>query len=336
MKAGVWRVWCLVCVALWFSACTGRARAPEACAAQTDAAAVPWQQVLPDIWVWSPTRVEEVSELNGGFVLPVTAVLAGNRALVIDPGPHLQHGLRVRASLYCQLGAEVAAVVNTHAHAENVLANVAFAGSADIWALPETALTMSSRCPDCVHSLTERVGAATMAGTEIVLPTRTLVPGQDLVWGRYRFQVLPVEQGHSQADLQLWLPVERWLWAGGLAYEGRVPELAQGSVEGWLAALERMTALRPTGLVAASVSVTIGQDDLPPALTDTQRYLQALKNRVWSAMDAGASPHDSALLALPAFSHWVGYDTRHGFNAQRAWRELEPRWMEQGQATRRP
>lgn len=332
MKSGVWRVWCLVCVALWISACAGCARTPDTCAPHSEAQAVPWQPVLPDIWVWSPPRVEEVSRGNGGFVLPVTAVFSGDRALVIDPGPHRQHGLRVRTSLRCQFGVDVAAVVNTHAHAENVLGNAAFADSAAIWALPETARAMASRCPDCLHSLTERVGAATMSGTEIVLPTHALVPGEELAWGRYRFQVLPVEQGHTGADLQLWLPAERWLWAGGLAYAGRVPELAQGSLDGWLAALERMTALHPEGVVAASVSVTEAKGDLPPAVNDTRRYLQALKDRVWSAMDAGASPHDTALLALPEFSQWVGYTARHGFNAQRAWRELERTWMDQGQS----
>ena len=53
----------------------------------------------------------------------------------------------------------------------------------------------------------------------------------------------------------------------------------------------------------------------------------ALRERVWAAMDAGGTPHDAQALAVPWAGAWVGYEARHGFNAQRAWRELEPGWM---------
>lgn len=291
-------------------------------------AAVPWQQVAAGVWVWSPPAVADVAAANAGFVMPVSALVDGTRALVIDPGPSWLHGMRVRSSLRCQTGANVFAVVNTHAHAENVLGNAAFADAKAIYALRETADAMAVRCPQCLESLTTRVGTDAMRDTRIVLPTHRLVPGQDLLWGRHRLRVLPAEQGHTDGDLVLWLPTAGWLWAGGLAYEGRVPELAQGSVEGWLAALDRLMALRPNGVVSATVSAARTAGDTPAALLATRGYLAALRDRVWAAMDAGASPHDTALLTLPAYAHWAGYAERHGFNAQRAWRELERAWMD--------
>jgi len=48
------------------------------------------------------------------------------------------------------------------------------------------------------------------------------------------------------------------------------------------------------------------------------------------AMDAGRQPQDAGVVELPAYRHWAGYAERHGFNVQRAWRELESVWMEQG------
>lgn len=290
-------------------------------------AAVPWRQVAPGVWVWSPPQVADVSGANAGFVMPVSALVDGPRAWVIDPGPSYLHGRRVRTSLRCQTGAEVVGVVNTHAHAENVLGNAAFADGTPIHALNETADAMAVRCPQCLESLTARVGTAATAGTRIVLPTHRLEPGVELAWGHFRLQVLPPEQGHTDGDLLLWWPAHAWLWAGGLAYEGRVPELAQGSLEGWLAALDRLMALQPRGVVSATVSVADAVVPVPAALPATRGYLLALRDAVWAAMDAGASPHDTALLALPAYAHWVGYAERHGFNAQRAWRELEPAWM---------
>lgn len=63
--------------------------------------------------------------------------------------------------------------------------------------------------------------------------------------GRLQAQVLVAENAHTESDLMLWLPTQNVLLAGGLVYDGRLPELAQGSVRGWLSALQRITALSP-------------------------------------------------------------------------------------------
>jgi hypothetical protein len=47
------------------------------------------------------------------------------------------------------------------------------------------------------------------------------------------------------------------------------------------------------------------------------------------AMDDGMQAQDAEKLALPAYRDWAGYAERQSFNAQRAWRELEPVWMAQ-------
>ena len=288
---------------------------------------VPWQSLAPGVWVWEPHHVAEVAPSNGGFVAPVTVWVDGRRALLLDPGPGHLHGVRVRQSVKCRFGADVVAVVNSHAHAENVLANSAFADVPAIHATAETAAAMTARCVQCLESLTARVGAAAMEGTHIVLPNRTLRGGDSLRFGPHRIEVLAVEQAHTEGDLVLWMPDQRILWIGGLAYLGRVPELAQGNLERWVSSLERLTALNPGVVVSTVVSGTQGRGGATEAMDQTRAYLGALRQTVWDAMDAGGSAPDLTALDVPTFRHWVGYDPRHGFNSQRAWRELEPDWM---------
>jgi glyoxylase-like metal-dependent hydrolase (beta-lactamase superfamily II) len=302
---------------------------PVACKAVD---AVSWQPVAPGIWVWPAAENGEVSPANAGHVLTTSVVIDGGEALVIDPGPSLRHGLRLRHSLACRFQARVRWIVNTHAHAENVLANSAFAdlleaGQLEILASAATRDAMQRRCPDCLASLSAKVGADAMAGTQIVLPNRTLAEGEVLRVGRHRLRVMRIEQGHTEGDLVLWSARERVLWAGGLVVGERVPELAQGSVDGWLAALERLQALRPRVVVSSVVSSAVAPGGLPPALTDTRRYLTDLRTSVLQAMDEGHQPQDTAWGELPAYRIWAGYSERHGFNLQRAWRELEPVWM---------
>lgn len=299
--------------------------------------AVPWQPAAPGIWVWPAAENGEVSPANAGHVLPTSVVVSRGEALVIDPGPSHRHGLRVRASLACRFKARVRWVVNTHAHAENVMANSAFtdlleAGQLEILASAATRRAMQQRCPDCLASLTTRAGGTALAGTRIVLPSRTLAVGERLRVGLLSLQVQAIEPGHTEGDLVLWNARHRVLWAGGLVYDGRVPELAQGSLDGWLAAMPRLQALRPRQVLGTVWSRAPAAGEPPPTLAATQSYLTALRARVLQAMDEGLQPQETAWGDLPVYRDWAGYSERHGFNLQRAWRELEPVWMEQGAA----
>lgn len=294
---------------------------------------VPWQAVAPSVWVWLPEREGEIDAANGGHVVPTTAVVDGGEALVIDPGPSHRHGDRVKRSLRCRFGARVVWVINTHAHAENVLGNAAFAleqaqGQLRIGASAATREGMRQRCPACLASLTARVGETAMKNTAIVLPDQTLVPDQLLRVGARHLRVLAVEQGHTEGDLLLWDGVQRVLWAGGLVYGERVPELAQGRVDAWLAALRRMRDLPVRAVIGAGWSAAPEDGSAPPAIASTRGYLEALRTGVLQAMDAGRLPQESGVVPLPAYAHWAGYAGRHGFNVLRAWRELEAVWME--------
>lgn len=299
---------------------------------------VPWRAVAPGAWVWLPLDGDDVSPANAGHVVPTSVLVSGRQALVIDPGPSHRHGERLRHSLACRFGAQVRWIVNTHAHSENVLANSAFAadvaaGRTQILATAATREGMALRCPDCLASLTQRVGATSMAGTQIVLPTRTLSEGEVLRLGRWRLRVMRVEHAHTEGDLVLWDAHHRVLWAGGLVYQNRVPELAQGHLDGWIAALDRLQALGPKQVIATTWSAAAASEP-PPALQSTQAYLGTLREKTLQAMDEGGQPQEIDRVALPAFSGWAGYGARHGFNVLRAWRELEPVWMDQAKPAR--
>lgn len=294
---------------------------------------VPWQAVASGVWAWSPSTPQEVSLSNAGHVVPTSVLIDGGEALVVDPGPSLRHGQRVRQSLACHFGVQVRWIVNTHAHAENVLANAAWtdrieAGQTTVLATAGTRVAMEQRCPACLQSLTERAGAEAMAGTVIVWPTRTLTEGDVLRVGAQHLRVVREEQGHTGSDLVLWHAEQGVLWAGGLVYGERLPELAQGNVDAWLGALGRLQALQPRHVIGTVVSSRVG-DEMPSALASTRGYLQALREQVLSAMDQGRHAGESASVRMSEWRGWAGHAQRQDFNVQRAWRELEPLWMKQ-------
>lgn len=318
---------------LWVGGAGAASAAMPLVDADCDAQAfIAWQAVAPGVWAWAPGQQRELTRESPGLVLPVSVVVDAGEAMVIDPGPHARIGQRVRQSLACQFGARVRWVINTHAHAESVLGNAGFAdlqasGQVVIAASAGTRDAMQSRCEACLAALTQTWGAQAMAGTAIVLPDRQLIDGEEISVGRLRLRVLVAPHAHTESDLMLWLAPSRVLWAGGLVYDGRVPELAQGSVSGWLAALQRMALLQPQVVVATVVSVAPDATSLPPALGATRDYLRALWRTLWQAMEAGLHAGEAPAAAWARYKNWVGFNERQGFNVQRAWRELESIWI---------
>ena len=321
--------WLCCALCLYCTAHAAHAWTPD-CAG---ALPVNWRSVAPGVWAWLPERLDEISSDNQGRVLPITAIVDAGEALVVDPGPSYPQGWRVRVSLACQFGARVRWIVNTHAHAESVLGNSAFAdlqalGLLDIVATAGTREAMQRRCEQCLSYLGGTLGVEAIKGTRIVLPNRLLLEGDTLAVGQIRLRVMEIRNAHTESDLLLWEPQRRVLWAGGLLYDGRIPELAQGSLNGWLQALPRLTALRPALVISTALSGGADSASLPPSLDATRRYLQALRMRVLQAMDAGLDGSDIRSVQLPDYARWVGYAQRQGFNVQRAWRELEPEWLD--------
>lgn len=292
-----------------------------------------WVSLASGIHVWQPAPDEDVSEANGGHVMPTSVLVHEGLAWVIDPGPSLKAGQHLKNLIECRWQARVVRVFNTHAHAENVLANAAFLkeverGEVSIGATQGTRDAMVKRCPACLADLTERIGVEQMAGTHYVVPDTILSSGEVLRLGPHELRVYEVQDAHTLSDLVLVHKTAGVVWVGGLVYGSRIPELAQGSLMGWRRSLAWLQETRWTAVVGATVSIASKPGEHPAALQQTEAYLSALQSTVLEAMESGLQVSEIATNENTPFSSWTGYSERHGFNIQRAWRELEPSWMD--------
>lgn len=302
------------------------AHEPRAQAISTGCPATPsqhWEAVIPGVWVW-PGAAEEIQPGNRGRVASQVLIAQGRSATLIDPGPGLAHGMAVIASARCELGLDIDRVLDSHAHAENVLGNAAFLSrhgmTARLEATPTTRAAMAERCESCIASIAQAAADPTLAATPIVLPEPSLANGQRWDSDAGSWLTLEFRSAHSESDLAWWNERERVLVAPGLVYQDRLPELAQGSWLGWTAALRALHRLQPERVAGQPRASSKG-------LQATYRYLCDLGQAVLQALESGRSAAEAGRIELPAHAGWAGYAERHGFNLQRAWRELEPLWI---------
>jgi cyclase len=99
-----------------------------------------------------------------------------------------------------------------------------------------------------------------------------------------------VGPAHTTNDVVAWLPEERVLFAGDLVFNGGTPFVVMGSVEGSLAALERLRAFGSNTLVPGHGPVTG-----PKAIDHQVAYLQFVQKVARRGFDAGTPPLDLAV-----------------------------------------
>jgi hypothetical protein len=109
------------------------------------------------------------------------------------------------------------------------------------------------------------------------------------------------------------------LFAGGLVSNGRIPELRNEQISGWLAALESLHTLRLRAVVPG-----FGPPLDSDGIMQTDVYLRELDASVKRAYRRGLSLIDAMhTVQLPAFSGYKLYAIAQPQNVQRIYLQLE-------------
>lgn len=255
--------------------------------------------------------VEEVAAGVYAFVQPDGGWMVSNAGIVVDGSAVLVDTTaterRTRALL-----AEVArvshgtprAVINTHHHPDHTYGNG--------FLPPETVVIGHTQCREEVLAAgleATRVITAPDYGTLTVRPPElTFADRLTLHLTDHLVELRYAGRAHTSNDVLVWLPDQRVLFAGDLAFAGGQPFLLEGSVAGFRAAIAQMRALAPDVLVPGHGPVRRG-DEVPALLDAMDGYVAYVAEVARVSHAAGLSPLEAA--------------QKHRDNPYRAWAETE-------------
>jgi glyoxylase-like metal-dependent hydrolase (beta-lactamase superfamily II) len=138
--------------------------------------------------------------------------------------------------------------------------------------------------------------------------------------GDRKLQLRAWPKAHTDSDLTVFDTKSGTLWTGDLLFRERIP-VVDGSVRGWLAAIDQLQAMQVSRVVPGHGPMT---QDLAQALMPERRYLQALVDGVRAELAQGESEqHAIEHVALGEKSQWLLWDTAHAHNVIRAYEELQ-------------
>ncbi|KAB2970792.1 MBL fold metallo-hydrolase [Zoogloea sp.] len=252
------------------------------------------QAVAPDVYVFVG-KTEDFDTRNGGNIVNTGFIVAPQGVVVIDTGPSLRYGRQMREAIARVTDKPVLMAINTHHHPDHVLGNQAFS-DVPVGSLAEVQRGIASEGNAFAENLF-RMSGDWMAGTEVVVPTRTLQAGPLELGGR-RLRVLALD-GHTGADLALFDENSGVLFAGDLVFNHRAPTTPHARVARWLASLDTLEAMLAGGGVKVLVPGhgPVSRDAAP--IRSTRDWLAWLSGSLRQAAAEGLDMNEVLARPLP-------------------------------------
>ena len=226
-------------------------------------------------------------QLDGSWFLNNTGfVTSPDGVIVIDSTGTESRAKAFHAAVRGQTDLPLRALINTHSHGDHTFGNFVFT--------PDCAIVGQELCREAVlatdvEGTKQRFPGGDFGEIEIAAPFLTFEERMNVYAGDLKIELIHMGPAHTPNDIVAWIPERKVLFAGDLIFNQGTPFALQGSVNGWLVALDRMETLRPETIVPGHGPVAG-----PEVIGDVRNYLRFIANTARAGFEADIEPRDLA------------------------------------------
>jgi len=277
-------------------------------------------EVIPHVWSAIGATAPPTYE-NTGHNNNLSFIVTTDGVVVVNAGAAYVLAQALHAEIKAITDQPVVLVVNENGQGHAMLGNTYWAEQGvPILAHEDAAAEFGAHGYDILDRM-KGYNRDKAAGTEVTLPTETFADRHDLSLGGTQIEVLHLGPAHSPGDISVWLPQEKLVIAGDMAFHERLlPIFEDTDTAGWVETWE-------TEFEALGAVYVIPGHGHPTNMAQVRRYtydyLVHLRGQIRAHLDAGGDLAEAYYVDQEAFSHLDTFDELATRNAGRVFEQME-------------
>lgn len=156
------------------------------------------------------------------------------------------------------------------------------------------------------------------AGTLVVAPTDLFTDKRVIELGAFRIEALWLGNAHSPGDIVVWLPQQRLVISGDLAFHERLLPVGENTAE-WLATWENFEALKPLYVIPGHGHPT----NLDQVRRYTKDYLVHIRTAIGELIEDGGDLQMAYDIDQQTFAHLDTFAELAKINAGKVFEQME-------------
>ena len=277
-------------------------------------------EVIPHVWTSIGQTAPSTYE-NAGHNNNLSFIVTGDGVVVVNGGGAAKLAEALHDEIRRITDQPVKLVINENGQGHAMLGNSYWAGlGVPILAHDDAHTEFEERGYDILDSAKKRLKERA-EGTDVALPSETFDEEKTIKMGAFTIKALHLGPAHSPGDIQVWLPKQRLVIAGDMAFHERIPPVFEdtntsGWIETWDEAFEPLKAL-----------YVIPGHGHPTNMAQVRRYtrdyLVYLREKVAEVIEAGDGLAEAYYVDQSPYAHMDTFEELATRNAGRVFEAME-------------
>ncbi len=257
---------------------------------------------------------------NGGHNNNLSVVLTEEGVVVFNGGDSYQLARRLHRSIRQLTDLPVLWVVNENGQGHSFLGNSYWREQGvKLIAHKEAVTEMREHGPQILQrmrSLNKDKGE----GTWVAVPDHEFEDFWSIKLGKTLIELRSFGPAHSPGDISLWLPEQKVLIAGDIAFHQRLLAIfPETNVASWITSFDRMASLEPEFIIPGHGEPT----DIDTIRWTTQGYLQYLTAEIEEILERDGGLAEAYAIDQSAYAHLNTFEELAVKNAGRLFQTME-------------